>query len=63
VVELSPFFLASNRLGSVRDVDGVVFGPVGACGRDVDKLQYERSSCYDAAATREEVLADNVFED
>jgi hypothetical protein len=63
VVELSPFFLASNRFGSVRDVDGVIFGFVVACGGDVDELQYERSTCYDAAATREEVLADNVFED
>ena len=63
VVELSPFFLASNRFGSVRDVDGVIFGFVVACGGDVDELQYERSTCYDAAATGEEVLADNVFED
>lgn len=51
MVELSPFFLASNRFGSVRDVDGVIFGFVVACGGDVDELQYERSTCYDAAAT------------
>jgi hypothetical protein len=63
VVELSPLFLTSNRFGSVRDVDGVIFGLVGACRGDVDELQDERSSCYDAATTREEVLADNVLED
>jgi hypothetical protein len=30
VVELSPFFLTSNGFGSVRDMDRIVFGPVGA---------------------------------
>jgi hypothetical protein len=31
VVELSPLFLTSDRFGSVRDVDRIVFGLVGAC--------------------------------
>jgi hypothetical protein len=63
MVELSPFILASDRFGCVRDVDCIIFGPVGALGRDVDELQYERPSCYDATAAREKVPADNVFED
>jgi len=31
VVELSPFFLSSNRFGSVRNMDRIVFGLVGTC--------------------------------
>lgn len=63
VVELSPLILASNRFGSVWDMDSVVFGLVGAVGGNVDELQDERSSCYNAAAAREEVTANDVLED
>jgi hypothetical protein len=43
-------------------MDSIVFGFVGARRGDVDELQHKRSSCHDAAAAREEVLANNVFE-
>jgi hypothetical protein len=39
VVELCPFMLAGHASGRVRDMDLVIFGPVGALAGDVDELE------------------------
>ena len=56
VVELCPFWLCSHARGRVWSGRIVL-------RRDVDELEDERSSGYDAAATRQEVSADDVLED
>jgi hypothetical protein len=44
-------------------VDFVAFFGILAFAGEVDKLQNKRSPCYDAAASGEEVPADDVLED
>ena len=56
VVELGPFWLCSHTRGRVWSGRIVL-------RRYVDELEDERSSSYDAAATRQEVPADDVLED
>jgi hypothetical protein len=46
----------------VWDVDLIMVGFVRSLGGKVDKLEDEWSSSDDAAASREEVLANDVFE-
>ena len=44
-------------------VNFIVFVGILALAGEVDKLENERSPCYDAAASGEEVPADDVLED
>jgi hypothetical protein len=61
VEELGELLLAGDACRGVWDVDFIAVVFV-AIARDVDELQNERSASNDAAATREEVLADDVLE-
>ena len=60
--ELSPFLLAGNARWSVRDVDLVAFVCIFALAREIDELQDKWPPSYDAAASRQEVSADDVLE-
>jgi hypothetical protein len=44
-------------------VNFIVFVGILALAGEVDKLENERSPCYDAAASGKEVPADDVLED
>lgn len=61
VEELSPLLLAGNARGRVGNVDFIVVVVVALAGQ-VDELENERSAGDDAAATGQEILADNVLE-
>lgn len=63
VAEFTPLVLAGYARGRVWNVDVVAFGPVVSATGDVDELQDQRPAGDDAAATGEEVPADNVLED
>lgn len=62
VVELCPFFLASNACRSMWNMDLIVLRSIGALAWDVDELQDEGSSCDDAASSGQEVAPYDVFE-
>jgi len=61
VIELSPFVLTSDRGRGVWHVDLIALGSVGIAG-DVDELQNERTTSYDAASSWEKVATDNVLQ-
>ena len=58
VVKLSPFRGSGKARGAVRTRSGLV---VGFVIRNIDKLQDQGPPGDDAASTRQEVSADNVF--
>lgn len=61
VEKLSPFLLASYACWCVGYMNFIVVVFV-AFAREVDELEDERPACDDTAATRKEVLADDVLE-
>jgi hypothetical protein len=61
VEKLGPLLLAGNARRRMWDVDLIVVGFVAFAG-EVDKLEDERSTSYNAGTSGEEVLADNVLE-
>jgi hypothetical protein len=61
VEKLSPFLLAGYTCGCVGYVDLIVVVFV-AFAREVDELEDERPAGNNTAATRKEVLADDVLE-
>lgn len=63
VQKLSPFLLSSYAGGCVWHMDLIAFLGIVALAWEVDKLENERSPCYDAAASREKVPANDVLED
>jgi hypothetical protein len=62
VEELSPFLLASNACWGVGHMHFVVVVCILALAGEVDELQNQGSSGHDAAASGQEVSADNVLE-
>ena len=60
--KLSPLLLSCYAGWRVRHVDLIAFLGIVAFARKVDKLENKRSPCYDAAASREKVPADDVLE-
>jgi hypothetical protein len=62
VEELGELLLAGYTCGCVGDVDFIALVFV-AFAREVDELQNERPACDDAAATGQEIFADDVLED
>lgn len=63
VVELSPLVLSGHCCRSVWHVDFMIAGFVGTFGGQVDELEDERTAGDDAAATREEISADDILKD
>lgn len=63
VQELGPFILTGDAGRRMGDVDLVLARFVVPLAGDVYELENERSSGDDAAATREEVSADDILED
>jgi hypothetical protein len=61
MIELSPFFLTSDRCWGVWYMDLIAAG-LFACRRNVDELEDERSSCYYATSSWQEIFPDNVLE-
>ena len=62
VVELGPFLiLACYARRCMRNVYFVVGGFVVAFRGKIDELKDEWSPCYDAASSREEISANDVF--
>ena len=61
MVELCPFWLASDTFRCVWDMDFVVVRPVVALTGDVDELKDERTSGNDAASSGKEVPPDDVL--
>lgn len=62
MMKLSPFLLACYTRSSMRDMYFVAGGLVVAVTGEVDELENERSSCYDAASPGQEISADDVLE-
>lgn len=63
VQELSPLLLPCYAGWCVRYVNLIVFVGILALAGEIDQLENERPPCYDAAASGEEVPADDVLED
>ena len=63
VQKLSPLLLPCYAGWCVRYVNLIGFVGILALAGEVDKLENERPPCYDAAASGEEVPADDVLED
>jgi hypothetical protein len=62
VEKLAPFLLASNACWGVGHMDLVVVVCILALAGEVDELQNQGPSGHDAAASGQEVSADNVLE-
>lgn len=61
VKELSPFILAGYACWGMWDMNFVVFVSVFVLAWEIDELQDKRAASYDAAASRQEISANDVL--
>jgi len=62
VIELSPFVLTCDASRRVWYMYLVILRLVVSAAGYVDELKYQGPPCDDSTASREEITADNVFE-
>lgn len=60
-MKFSPLILARDRCWSMRHMYFIAVWRV-FFARKIDELEYEGSTCDDAAASREKISANDVFE-